>query len=250
MENSVRKSRPPVVQTGSAMVPEGVRLYAIGDVHGRSDLLYQLFARIDADLACRPSPRPTEIYLGDYVDRGPGSREVIDLLIARRCSRPLICLKGNHETFVSEFIRTPAMLAEWQHYGGLETLLSYGLKPSMNADERQQIELSSAFERALPELHRRFLSGLPSSFTCGDYFLVHAGVRPGIPLRQQREADLLWIREDFLFHEEPFSKVIVHGHTPVMQPEVRPNRINIDTGAYATGQLTCLVLEGDEMFFL
>src|SRR5260370_6128478 len=134
MENSMRKSRPRVVETGLARVAEGVRLYAIGDVHGRSDLLHQLFARIDADLASRRSPRPTEVYLGDYVDRGPGSRKVIDLLIARRCSRPLICLKGNHETFVSEFIKTPATLAEWQHFGGLETLLSYGLQPSMNAD--------------------------------------------------------------------------------------------------------------------
>ncbi|MCI0467535.1 MAG: serine/threonine protein phosphatase, partial [Beijerinckiaceae bacterium] len=103
---------------------------------------------------------------------------------------------------------------------------------------------------AMPESHNLFLAGLQPSFTCGDYFFVHAGVRPGIPLASQNEEDLLWIRDDFLLHEKPFEKIIIHGHTPVMEPEVRRNRVNIDTGAYATGRLTCLRLEGDKIQFV
>ena len=129
-------------------------------------------------------------------------------------------------------------------------LMSYGITPSINADAATQAQLAAALDRALPGSHRRFIGTLKSSFTCGDFFFVHAGVRPGVPLTKQSEEDLLWIRQDFLLYEEDFSKIIVHGHTPVMEPEVRPNRINIDTGAYATGQLTCLVLEGDKVDFI
>ena len=130
------------------------------------------------------------------------------------------------------------------------TLVSYGVTPSINADEREQRELAAALDRALPRSHRRFLAGLKASFACGDYFFVHAGVRPGIALSGQHELDLLWIREDFLLHEESFGKIVIHGHTPVLEPDIRPNRINIDTGAYATGKLTCLVLEGEGMTFI
>jgi len=130
------------------------------------------------------------------------------------------------------------------------TLVSYGVTPSISADEAEQRELAAAFDRALPHSHRRFLGNLKASFACGDYFFVHAGVRPGIPLSGQHEHDLLWIREDFLLHEESFEKIVIHGHTPVMEPDIRPNRINIDTGAYATGKLTCLVLEGGDMTFI
>jgi serine/threonine protein phosphatase 1 len=118
----------------------------------------------------------------------------------------------------------------------------------LDADE--QAKLSEAFGRALPDSHRRFLDGLETSFTCGDFFFTHAGVRPGIPLAKQREQDLLWIREDFLLCNDDFGKVVVHGHTPVREPDIRPNRINIDTGAYATGQLTCLVLEEDKIYLV
>jgi serine/threonine protein phosphatase 1 len=130
------------------------------------------------------------------------------------------------------------------------TLVSYGVNPSINADEKERRQLAAAFGRALPESHRRFLANLKASFVCGDYFFAHAGVRPGIPLSQQHEQDLLWIREDFLLHEESFGKIVVHGHTPVPKPDVRLNRINIDTGAYATGKLTCLVLQGEHVTFI
>jgi serine/threonine protein phosphatase 1 len=122
--------------------------------------------------------------------------------------------------------------------------------PPAKDDPNGQQDLAEAFRRALPLSHRHFIHGLALSFTCGDYFFAHAGVRPGIPLRQQRRQDLLWIREEFLLHEEDFGKIVVHGHTPSREPDVRPNRINIDTGAYATGRLTCLVLEGSELRFI
>lgn len=231
-------------------VPEGVRIYAIGDIHGRADLLDQMLARIDAHLAAYPAFRPVQVFLGDYVDRGPASRGVLDRLITRDYDHETICLKGNHETYVVEFLKNATILDKWRHYGGLETLMSYGITPSINADPAEQARLAVVFRRALPESHLQFLSNLMPSFSCGDFFFVHAGVRPGIPLKKQREHDLLWIREDFLHYEEDFSKIVVHGHTPVLKPDIRPNRINIDTGAYATGQLTCLVIERDEFLFL
>ena len=240
----------PYSPTKQPRVPEGLRIYAIGDMHGCAELLDQVLSRIDAHQALHPAVRPIEVFLGDYIDRGPASREVLDRLIARSRARETVFLKGNHETLVESFLKDPAILSNWRHYGGLETLLSYGLAPSVNMDLAEQTKLATAFSEALPESHRRFLGGLRSSFTCGDYFFVHAGVRPGIPLAKQREEDLLWIRTDFLLCEAEFSKFVVHGHTPVREPEVRANRINIDTGAYATGQLTCLMLEGAERHFI
>jgi len=235
-----RKSRQP-------RVPDGIRIYAIGDIHGRVDLLDQALNRIDADLAKNPSSFEIEVFLGDYIDRGPDSRQVLDRLVARNRTHRMVFLKGNHETYLADFVNNPPILDDWQRIGGLETLMSYGITPSINADTAAQARLAAAFDRALPESHRRFLGDLKSSFTCGDFYFVHAGVRPGIPLAKQREEDLLWIRHEFLLCEEEFSKIVVHGHTPVPQPDIRPNRINIDTGAYATGNLTCLILEDDKM---
>ena len=236
-------------------VPNGVRVYAIGDIHGRVDLLDQMLKGIDADFAQAPLPHRIEVFLGDYVDRGPASRQVLELLIERGRPHPIergkihqtIFLKGNHETLLVNFPANPSTLGSWQRLGGLETLMSYGLAPSVNSDPPTQAHLAVAFDKALPPSHRRFLNDLKTSFTCGDYFFVHAGVRPGVALEKQREEDLLWIRQEFLLYEEDFGKIIVHGHTPVPQPEIRSNRINIDTGAYATGRLSCLVLEADKM---
>jgi len=231
-------------------VPDDARIYAIGDIHGRADLLDRLLKRIDADLAKNPVPHGIEIFLGDYIDRGPASREVLDRLVERKRTRRTVFLKGNHETLLTRFVTNPPILDDWQRLGGLETLMSYGITPSINADAPAQARLAVALGQALPESHRRFLDDLKTSFTCGDYFFVHAGVRPGIPLAKQREEDLLWIRQEFLLCEDDFGKIIVHGHTPVLQPDFHPNRINIDTGAYATGRLTCLVLETDKMRIL
>jgi serine/threonine protein phosphatase 1 len=227
--------------------PDDLRIYAVGDIHGRADLLAQLFSCIDADATAYPAPRSIEVFVGDYIDRGPQTREVLDMLVARSRVRRLICLKGNHETYIPDFLRNPVILDQWRLFGGLETLVSYGVMPSINPDQQEQRELAAALSDALPASHWKFLANLKSSFTCGDYFFCHAGVRPGVPLSQQHEQDLLWIREDFLLHEEGFGKIVVHGHTPVAAPDVRPNRINIDTGAYATGKLTCLVLENQDI---
>jgi serine/threonine protein phosphatase 1 len=239
-----RKETPP------AKVPDGIRIYAIGDVHGRIDLLDKVFETIDADLKGHPAARPIEIMLGDYVDRGPASREVLDRLITRSAEREMVCLKGNHETFVEEFLKDPTTLDYWRQYGGLETLMSYGLSAPTRGGAEEQARLSAEFAAVLPQAHRQFLAGLPLSYTCGDFFFAHAGVRPRVPLEEQREEDLLWIRDEFLACNEPFGKIVVHGHTPVVHPDVRPNRIGIDTGAYATGRLTCLRLEREDRQFL
>jgi serine/threonine protein phosphatase 1 len=231
-------------------IPVGRRIYAVGDIHGRADLLSELFMRIDDDLKARPITNPIQVFLGDYIDRGPNSRQVIDLLIARRRRRDVLFLKGNHEDCALRFMNDPTVLPAWQSIGGIHTLLSYGVMPARGDDPESQHKVWSVLREAMPHSHRRFIGGLVLSFTCGDFFFVHAGVRPGVPLQRQSQRDLLWIRDDFLLHEEDFGMVVVHGHTPNYKPDIRSNRINIDTGAYATGQLTCLVLEGDRMSFL
>jgi serine/threonine protein phosphatase 1 len=232
-------------------IPPRTRIYAVGDVHGRDDALIALFTRIDEDLKVQPSTEPIEVFLGDYIDRGPHSRQVLDLLISRRRHRNIVFLKGNHEECASYALNDPSMLSEWKHIGGISTLLSYGVEHARwEQGSEAQRDIASAFRQALPDNHYDFLQALALSFSCGDFFFVHAGVRPGIPLWRQSQRDLLWIRDDFLLHEEDFGKVIVHGHTPTQKPDVRPNRINIDTGAYATGRLTCIVLEGDQIRFL
>jgi serine/threonine protein phosphatase 1 len=232
------------------LVPEGLRIYAVGDVHGRADLLKQLFSRIDEDLKDHPVADTMHVFLGDYIDRGQDSAAVLDLLIERANTHQMACLKGNHELYLSEFLENPSILGAWAQYGALPTLASYGLTPKINAGFKEQADLAAGLCNAMPKSHAKFLAGLKLCFTCGDFFFAHAGVRPGTPLSRQLEEDLLWIRDDFLLHEEPFEKIIVHGHTPVKEPDVRKNRINIDTGAYATGRLTCLKLEEDNILFL
>jgi serine/threonine protein phosphatase 1 len=231
-------------------VPAGRRIYAVGDIHGRADLLSDVLMRIDDDLKARPTADSLQVFLGDYIDRGPNSRQVIDLLIARRRQCNVLFLKGNHEECALQFLSNPTAFSEWRNIGGLSTLISYGVVPTRRDDAQSQHKASTAFRQALPDSHRRFIEGLALSFTCGDFFFVHAGARPGTPLQRQSQRDLLWIRDDFLLHEEDFGMIVVHGHTPIYKPDIRSNRINIDTGAYATGRLTCLVLEEDDMRFL
>jgi serine/threonine protein phosphatase 1 len=231
-------------------VPAGRRVYAIGDVHGRADLLSELFSRIDDDLRAHPRVNSIEVFLGDYIDRGPNSREVIDLLIERQQKHDTKFLKGNHEDCVLRLLSDPTVFLEWKMIGGLSTVLSYSVAPSGHHDPQTHARIASALAEAMPDSHHRFLRSLALSFTLGDYFFAHAGVRPGISLAAQSPHDLLWIRDDFLLHEDDFGKVVVHGHTPAREPEIRANRINIDTGAYATGRLTCLVLQDGEISFV
>jgi serine/threonine protein phosphatase 1 len=229
-------------------LPDGLRIYAVSDIHGRADLLQDVFAAIDYHLAHAGPARALHVFLGDYIDRGPASRETIDLLIDRSRRHQSVFLKGNHEAFMFEVLQDAGRLDAWKQYGGLQTLMSYGLVPSIKPDRDEQSELVYALRQSLPDNHRRFFANLRPSFVCGDFFFAHAGVRPGVPLRQQREEDLLWIRDEFLQCEDDFGKYVVHGHTPVSKPEIRPNRINIDTGAFATGILTLLTIQDDRMF--
>jgi serine/threonine protein phosphatase 1 len=228
-------------------LPDGIRIYAVGDIHGRSDLLKERFTVIDADMARNPVSQPVEVYLGDYIDRGPDSAHTLDLLLERSLYRETVFLRGNHEAYLLEVLRDPKKLEDWRQFGGLQTLISYGIQPTLSPDATEQTDLIAALIEVMPRDHLSFLQSLKSSFLCGDFFFVHAGVRPGIPLKEQQEADLLWIRNEFLDSDENFGKFIVHGHTPVREPDIRPNRINIDTGAYATGNLTLLTIQGSSM---
>jgi serine/threonine protein phosphatase 1 len=224
-------------------LPAGLRIYAVGDIHGRLDLLDELLSRVNADVALRPTARPVFVFLGDYIDRGPSSRETIDRLIELGGMNECVFLKGNHEQIAIKCLSDPSLFDRWMRLGGVETLVSYGVAPGNMAHGRQIVELQSAFHGALPQAHFRFFRDQQTSFACGDFFFAHAGVKPRVELSRQAENDLLWIRGEFLSSNEDFGKIVVHGHTPTRGIEVRPNRINIDTGAFATGRLTCLVIE-------
>jgi serine/threonine protein phosphatase 1 len=227
-----------------ASLPRGTRIYAIGDIHGRSDLLNPLLRCIEADCRQRPVERAITVFVGDYIDRGSQSRDVIDLLLRWRESNDAVFLRGNHETFLPRFLSDPKTLDDWRQCGGLETLLSYGLRPTINPDRDEQAGLAGELADSMPKAHLDFLESLDPFYSCGDFFFVHAGVRPDVPINEQAEEDLLWIREEFLTYEQPFERFVVHGHTPVEVTDFRSNRINIDTGAFATGRLTCIVIEG------
>jgi serine/threonine protein phosphatase 1 len=224
-----------------------LRIYAIGDIHGRLDLLNELLARISSDIALRPTARPLYVFLGDYIDRGSASRETIDRLIEHGKTHESVFLKGNHELIAIKCLSDRGLFDQWLRLGGLETLVSYGVPAETLANGKQIAELQSAFHGALPQAHFRFFRDLKNSFECGDYFFAHAGVKPNVELSRQKENDLLWIRGEFLTSKDDFGKIVVHGHTPTREIEVGPNRINIDTGAFATGRLSCLVLEGEEL---
>jgi len=223
------------------MLPDGLRIYAIGDVHGRFDLLEAMAAKIADDLSASPAERTLEIFIGDYIDRGPQSREVVEWLIATLpLANERICLLGNHEDLLLQALADPDGLANWLFNGGDATLASYGvtrLPASLKA-------MWDACAGAIPPRHQAFLGDLPRTVEFGSYLFVHAGVDPTRPLNDQDPQDLVWIREPFLSAKVDFGRIIVHGHTPVVEVDIRKNRINIDTGAVFTGHLTCLVLEG------
>ena len=226
------------------------RTYVIGDIHGRSDLLDQMVEEIRRDLETSPMAEGLTVTLGDYVDRGPDSRGVLDRLARNPFPTRYIALKGNHEALFEAFLRDPTVASQWRRWGGLETLHSYGVPVAQVMVGKGFDEASNALRQSVPQEHFRFLGSLRFSLSLGDYFLCHAGVRPGVPLEHQQPEDLLWIREEFLNSRMSFGKVVVHGHTPTASPEVLPTRINIDTGAFATGRLTCLILEGGSRRFL
>jgi calcineurin-like phosphoesterase family protein len=241
------------VTVETARVPAGLRVYAIGDIHGRVDLLRLLHQRIMADAALSEAgTRLLAIYLGDYVDRGLHSREVIEVLTCEPVPGfEAVYLRGNHDHEFVAFLEDPVKSAAWLRYGGDATLYSYGVRvsPEMPAEERL-FALRDRLRAAVPPHHLAFLAGLPLTYEVGDYLFVHAGIHPDKPLDRQTPADLLWIRDEFLEADCDFGKVVVHGHSITEQPEVRENRIGIDTGACFTNALTCLVLQGETRRFL
>ena len=233
-------------------VPPATRVYAIGDVHGQLAALTRLIAMIRDDAGNAPVARRVGVFLGDYVDRGLESRGVIDFLLGR----PLpgfetVFLKGNHDVWLLAFLEDAGVGPEWLNAGGQATLLSYGVAVPPGPKGATQLESTrEAFARVLPAAHRVFLEGLRLRHVEGDYAFVHAGIRPGVPLDDQQEGDLLWIRDEFTEDWSDHGIMVVHGHSVSERPVVRDNRIGIDTGAYATGRLTCLVLEGPSRRFL
>src|SRR5262245_15153352 len=245
-----RFEKAPTPAASARWVPDGMRVYCVGDVHGRDDLLRQMAERVEADIENPSFDHAVTVFLGDYVDRGLGSIQVVEQLARGEWPTPMIALAGNHEDLLITFLEDEGVLEAWRSLGGLETLHSYGVDVGPAMAKRDFGAVRAAFAARFPESHRQFLERLKVSTAIGDYFFCHAGVRPGVPLDRQNRDDLLTIRDTFLSSEVEYGKLVVHGHTPSVVPEIRPNRIGIDTAAYATGCLTCLVLEKDQRRFL
>ncbi len=240
----------------NASVPPGKRIYAVGDIHGRLDLLDRLLDRIEDDRRTREEAETVFVFLGDYVDRGANSKGVVSRLISGLPdSVTATFLIGNHEDLLLTFLDRPGFGLNWLYNGGDVSLLSYGveagiIKKAYYSGPPGIAEAASMFRELLPQDHLQFYRGLQLSYRAGSYFFVHAGVRPGVALDMQKEEDLLWIREDFLNYPHDFGAVVVHGHTPMARPEDLHNRIGIDTLAFRTSRLTAVGLEGSRRWFL
>ncbi|MFK3890191.1 metallophosphoesterase family protein [Sphingomonas sp. NPDC079357] len=249
LKKLLRSSR---VAGGPSFAPEpGSRIYAIGDIHGCRDELDRLLAMIDADDAARGTAETTLIFLGDLVDRGPDSAGVIARLIALSRARPRVrFLKGNHEElFLHALTGAKDALRTFCRVGGKETVLSYGVGRA-EYDSLDYPQLAERMAALVPAEHRTFLDSFEDIIVSGDYAFVHAGIRPEVPLDEQKPSDLRWIRDSFLDYRGPFPKMIVHGHTITPEVDRRTNRIGVDTGAYASGKLTALGIEDRQTWIL
>lgn len=242
----------PRVTVETASVPDGVRVYAIGDIHGRLDLLQRLHDKILVDAAALPRTRCIVVYLGDYVDRGLNSRDVVDHLI----DQPLagfesVHLRGNHDQQLLDFLSQPATGALWLRYGGDATLYSYGIRFPDGGPKLMQLQImSEQLREVIPARHLTFFKGLKLTHEIGDYLFVHAGIHPEKSMEEQTIEDILWIRDEFLESDFDLGKVVIHGHSVTERPEIRENRIGVDTGAVFSNMLTCLVLEANHRRFL
>ena len=237
-------------ETVRPRAPDGHRIYSIGDIHGRLDLLEDLQRQIREDSESYAGEKSL-VYLGDYIDRGEQSKEVIDLLLDQPMDGfQTIFLRGNHEQTLLDFLRHPRAVASWLTYGGVATLNSYGVVPHLEAHMEELEHLRNELEHRLPENHLAFYRNLEMMHLAGTYCFVHAGIRPGIPLEKQKPEDLLWIRDDFTRDSSRHGHIVVHGHSITNEVDWQANRIGIDTGAFHTGVLTCLVLEGEEQRLL
>jgi serine/threonine protein phosphatase 1 len=236
-------SPPPPPQLPA--VPDGTRYYAVGDIHGRLDLYEALIAAIEAEIAATPGLDHRVVLLGDLVDRGPDSAAVVERTQRWQQTRNVRVLAGNHEEMFLAAFDKPEALRHFLKHGGRETVLSYG----MTQRQLTTLPLEEIFERLpqfVPQSVRDYITGFEPMIRAGDYVFVHAGVDPARPLNEQKRSDLLWIRERFLSHEGPLEKVVIHGHTIFDRVMDCGNRIGIDTGAFRSGVLTALVLEGDQ----
>jgi serine/threonine protein phosphatase 1 len=234
----------------AAAAPIGAVIYAVGDIHGRRDLLVPLLRKISQDAAqMGEGARPEIIFLGDYVDRGPNSRGVIQLIVSSIAQAEfwtVTALMGNHEVTLLKFLDDPLVWDRWVEFGATETLASYGVVPPEpgSDDVEDWARASRELNAAMPQAHKDFLANRPLTAERGGYLFVHAGVRPDTPLDAQTEHDLLWIRDEFLSSQRKLEKVIVHGHTPAVEPFFSEHRIGLDTGAYATDVLSAAKLWG------
>lgn len=230
---------------------QGLRAYVVGDIHGCLDLLDELLAKIHADMKLRGSLETLLVFVGDLVDRGPASAQVIERLRTYRHPnvQPIFLLGNHEEVMLRIFDGDASLIPGWLKFGGAQCLQSYGLasKEVAIAEDGHAIAL---IRRAIPAQHIDFLRSFVDSCRFGDYLFVHAGIRPGIDLQEQRQSDLRWIREPFLMNEGDYGFIVVHGHTITSQVEEKANRIGIDTGAFATGILTALGIEGADRWFI
>jgi len=242
LKSLFKRNTPPL-----PYCPPGTRIYCIGDIHGRDDLLQQLHEKILQDVANYKGHK-TLIYLGDYIDRGERSKQLIELLLAHPLPGfELIYLRGNHEQTLLDFLIEAQVGRSWFNFGGLQTLVSYGVKPGKLATTTQDLkDLQTALRERISPAHIHFLEQTQSHYVAGSYYFVHAGVSPRFDLNHQHAEDQLWIRNAFIEHRKPFEKIIVHGHTISDEPDFKPNRIGLDTGAYLSGKLSCLVLQDDQ----
>jgi serine/threonine protein phosphatase 1 len=227
-----------------AAVPAGERYYVVGDIHGRLDLFEPLIEAIERDDRTAPSARTTVVLLGDLVDRGADSAGVVARARQWQRERTVRIVAGNHEEMFLESFENTQILRNFLRHGGRETVLSYGLDRA-RYNEASLEDLQAMMKAAVPREDRAFLASFEDYIEAGDYLFVHAGIDPELPLHEQDRHNLLWIRERFLRHAEPHSHVVVHGHTIFDAVDVQPNRIGIDTGAFMSGRLTALVLEGE-----
>ena len=233
-------------------VGHGTCVYAVGDIHGHPGPLVELMAMVCRDAARAGAARRVLVFLGDYVDRGPQSREVLDFLLADPAPGfETVFLKGNHDAWLLAFLEDARVGGQWLAAGGYATLSSYGVAvPAGRRNARWLESVRAAFVRVLPDPHKAFLEGLVPLHVEGGYAFAHAGIRPGTVLADQREEDLLWGTDEFIDDGRDHGKIVVHGHWFAANPDVRRNRIGVDTGAFATGRLTCLVLQGTSRRFL
>lgn len=250
----LKRFRRPAPEAAAriARIPEGERVYAVGDIHGRRDLFEDLLARIDADDASRSPARTTLILLGDLIDRGADPARVVERACRLAAAGDRFhAIMGNHEELMLDaYDGDEAKLRVFLRVGGVQTLDSYGVDLRGLPEGHEPETVIARMRAAIPAAHIAFLRAMEDGVRIGDYLFVHAGIRPGVPIEEQVPEEMRWIRDPFLDHGGDHGVVVVHGHSIFEQPALRPNRLGIDTGAYLSGVLTAIGLEGEDRWLL